>query len=81
MNNEAWWNNSNRRIPDYLERNLPYHYFVFLDSHINWPEMNPERPLNNCLSHRKEMDVASPLCLIFMQKITAYKQCFEGFSS
>jgi hypothetical protein len=38
---EAWWNDSNRRIAKYLERNLHYHYTILLDSHINRLEIEP----------------------------------------
>jgi len=41
MNMEAWWNDSNRRISKYLERNLPYDYFVLLISPINWSQIEP----------------------------------------
>jgi hypothetical protein len=62
MNMEHRWNDSNGSIPKHLERNLPYHYFVLLSSH---------RPVDNGLSHSKEIDVASQLCLLFMQKMAA----------
>jgi hypothetical protein len=58
---EHRWNDSNGRIAKHLERNLPYHYFVLLKSH---------KPVNDGLSHSKENDFASQLCLIFMHKMT-----------
>lgn len=61
---EHWRNDTSRRKPKHVERNLPRCYFAYTKSHVHWPGIEPypsqETPVKNSLGEGT-VQIAEPL--------------------